>query len=63
MSTKCDICGKSRSVGNQISKSDNRTKRIWAPNIQHIRIVEKGQTMRKNVCTTCIRSGRITRAI
>ena len=63
MSTKCDICGKCRSVGNQISKSDNRTKRIWAPNIQRIRIVEKGQTMRKNVCTTCIRSGRITRAI
>ncbi|MGI6357573.1 MAG: 50S ribosomal protein L28 [Bacillota bacterium] len=63
MSTKCEICGKSRSVGNSISKSDNRTKRVWAPNIQRIRIVKDGRTMRANVCTTCIRSGRVTRAI
>ncbi len=63
MSTKCDICGKSRSVGNRITKSDNRIKRVWAPNIQRIRIVKEGRTMRANVCTTCIRSGRITRAI
>ncbi|HBK86406.1 MAG TPA: 50S ribosomal protein L28 [Firmicutes bacterium] len=63
MSSRCDICGKSRAVGHRISKSDNRVKRVWLPNIQRIRINLDGTTVRKNVCTTCIRSGRITRAI
>ncbi|MGI6343657.1 MAG: 50S ribosomal protein L28 [Bacillota bacterium] len=64
MSSKCEICGKSRSVGHRISKSDSKSKRVWLPNIQRIRVVEKnGQVLRRNVCTTCIRSGRVTRAI
>lgn len=63
MSSRCDICGKSRSVGHRISKADNRVKRVWLPNIQRIRINLNGTNVRKNVCTTCIRSGKITRAI
>lgn len=63
MSSRCDICGKARSVGNRISKADNRVKRVWLPNIQRIRINLNGTNVRKNVCTTCIRSGKITRAI
>lgn len=63
MSSRCDICGKSRSTGHRISRSDNRVKRVWLPNIQRIRIVLNDTNVRKNVCTTCIRSGRITRAI
>ncbi|NLY54741.1 MAG: 50S ribosomal protein L28 [Firmicutes bacterium] len=63
MSSKCDICGKTRSVGHRITRADNRVKRIWKPNIQRIRIVVDGRNVRKNVCTTCIRSGKITRAI
>lgn len=63
MSSRCDICGKSRSVGHRITRSDNRVKRVWSPNIQKIRININGTIVRKNVCTTCIRSGRITRAV
>lgn len=63
MSSKCDICGKTRTVGHRISRADNRIKRAWLPNIQRIRIVLDGRKVRKNVCTQCIRSGRVTRAI
>lgn len=63
MSKKCVICGKSRTTGHSISKADNRSKRVFNPNIQQIRVTENGRTVRRNVCTSCIRSGKVTRAV
>ncbi|MBN1233374.1 MAG: 50S ribosomal protein L28 [Candidatus Coatesbacteria bacterium] len=63
MSRVCDICGKRPVQGNRISHADNKTKRLWMPNLQKIRILIEGQKVRANVCTKCIRSGKITKAI
>jgi large subunit ribosomal protein L28 len=46
-----------------ISHSHRRTKRRWDPNIQRVRAVVNGSTKRINVCTSCIRAGKITKAV
>ncbi|MBR0130198.1 MAG: 50S ribosomal protein L28 [Firmicutes bacterium] len=63
MSKKCEICGKGQVSGNNVSHSRRRTRRKWNANIQSVRVVENGTIVRKNVCTSCIRSGKITRAM
>ena len=58
----CDVCGKGPGFGNSISHSHRRTPRRWNPNIQTVRALV-GRTPKKlNVCTSCIRAGKVTRA-
>ncbi|HHX13909.1 MAG TPA: 50S ribosomal protein L28 [Clostridiales bacterium] len=63
MSRKCEICGKGQVSGNKVSHSNRHTRRKWNANIQTVRVAENGAAVRKNVCTRCIRSGKITRAL
>ncbi|MFC1556674.1 50S ribosomal protein L28 [candidate division KSB1 bacterium] len=64
MAKKCEICGKSPITGNHISHAHNLNKRRWLPNLQKIRVVtENGSVKRMRVCTSCIRSGRITKPV
>jgi len=59
MARVCSICGKKPVVGNTVSHAHNKSKRLWRPNLQKVRIQENGQVVRKQVCTRCIRSGKI----
>ena len=61
MSKICEICGKRGSVGYNISHSHRKTKRKWLPNLQKVRALVDGQVKRMNVCTSCIRAGKITK--
>ena len=63
MSRKCEVCGKGQVSGNNVSHSNRHTRRKWNVNIQSVRINEKGTVRKANVCTRCIRSNKITRAI
>jgi large subunit ribosomal protein L28 len=45
-----------------VSHSHRRTKRRWNPNIQRVRALVKGAPTRVNVCTSCIKSGKIVKA-
>ncbi len=63
MSRKCEICGKGQVSGNNVSHSNRHTRRKWNANIQTVKVNESGTVTRKNVCTRCIRSGKITRAM
>ena len=64
MSRKCEICGKGQVSGNAVSHSNRHTRRKWNANIQTVRIQEENGTVRRaNVCTRCIRSNKINRAI
>lgn len=61
MSKKCEICGKSRSFGNNRSFSLRSSNRSWAPNIRKVRALVDGKPKRINVCTRCLRSGLVER--
>ena len=62
MADRCDICGKGRMVGNRVSHSNRKTKRVQRPNTQVVRAQVDGRVQRLRVCTRCIRSGLVTKA-
>jgi large subunit ribosomal protein L28 len=62
MSRKCEICGKGRLVGNNISHAHNKTKKVSYPNLQRVKVVRNGQSLKMSVCTRCIRSGKVQKA-
>ena len=62
MAQTCEICGKHRSVGNNVSHANNRTKRTWQANLQTVRAKVSGGVRRVLVCTRCLRSGKVTKA-
>jgi len=60
---KCEVCGKSVQFGHNVSHSNKKTQKIWHPNVKKIRVVENNRILRKNVCTRCIRSGKVQKAV
>ncbi|MEN9822556.1 MAG: ribosomal protein [Actinomycetota bacterium] len=62
MASVCEVCGKGPSWGMNVSHSHRRTKRRWNPNIQRVRALVSGTPRRLNVCTGCIKSGKIVKA-
>lgn len=62
MSKKCDLCGKKPMTGSNVSHAHNVTKRRFNPNIQRVRVMDKGRVKRMMVCTKCIKAGRIQKA-
>jgi large subunit ribosomal protein L28 len=63
MARECVICGKKRTTGFAVSHSNIKTKRAWLPNLQKIRIVRGGEVKRAYVCSRCLKSGKVQRAL
>ncbi|HHU30258.1 MAG: 50S ribosomal protein L28 [Bacillota bacterium] len=63
MSRKCFVCGKGSETGFSISHSHIKTKRTWKANVQRIKALINGTPRRVNVCTRCLKTGKIKRAI
>ncbi|MBS5517463.1 MAG: 50S ribosomal protein L28 [Christensenellales bacterium] len=61
MARVCAICNKSSHAGNQVSHSHRKTRRSWAPNLQRARVMIDGSPRTINVCTRCLRSGKVQR--
>jgi len=59
---KCCICGKSVVFGNTVSHSHRKTNRTWKPNIRRVKAVVNGSNKTVNVCSRCLRSGKVERA-
>jgi large subunit ribosomal protein L28 len=62
MSKICDICGKKPTIGYNVSHAHNKTKTRWYPNLQKVKTVRNGRNVKLRVCTSCIRSGLVTKA-
>jgi large subunit ribosomal protein L28 len=63
MARACAICGKRPQVGHRVSHSNIKTKRRWYPNLQKVHAIQNGTPRRIQVCTRCLRSGRVTKAV
>jgi large subunit ribosomal protein L28 len=63
LASVCDVCGKRPGFGMSVSHSHRRTHRRWNPNIQTVRaIVGRGTRKRLQVCTSCLKAGKVERA-
>ena len=76
MARVCEVCGKSAQMGNRIetrgkakylggvgTKITGKTRRQFRPNLQRVRVATPGGAKRRKVCTQCIRSGAIRKAV
>ncbi|HEY7660859.1 MAG TPA: 50S ribosomal protein L28 [Actinomycetota bacterium] len=63
MAAVCDVCGKKPFFGMRVSHSHRRTPRRWNPNVQRVRVVQNGTPKRMHVCTSCLKAGKVTRAV
>ena len=64
MSKFCDCCGRGPVTGNAVSHSNRHTRRRWLINIQSVRVdVGGGDTRKLHICTKCLRSGNVQRAV
>ncbi len=61
MGKYCEVCGKGVMSGNLVSHSNRKTRTSWAPNIQTVHVVINGKPTKLNVCTRCLRSGKVVR--
>jgi large subunit ribosomal protein L28 len=60
---KCDICSKDIAFGLNVSHSNRKSNRAWKPNVKKVKVLEDGTPKSLNVCTRCLRSNKVTRAV
>jgi large subunit ribosomal protein L28 len=59
----CDVCGKRNQSGHNVSHANNKTKRVFSPNLQTVRALVEGRPKRIRVCTRCLRSGKVKKSV
>ncbi|MEW6107806.1 MAG: 50S ribosomal protein L28 [Nitrospirota bacterium] len=59
----CIACGKKKTIGNNVSHANNKTKRQLMPNLQRTRIITANGVKRAYVCTRCLRSGVVKKVV
>lgn len=60
---KCEICGKGVTFGIKVSHSHRRSNKAWKPNVKKVKAIVNGSVKSVNVCTRCLRSGKVVRAV
>ncbi len=63
MARRCEICGKGPIFGHSISHSHRVTNRRWNPNLQRVHAIVDGKRKRIRVCTECLKSGKVQKAV
>lgn len=63
MAKKCEICGKSDLKAAKLTFSHKQIVKRQSPNLQEIRANVNGQTKKITVCTSCLRAGKVQKAI
>jgi large subunit ribosomal protein L28 len=56
MAYKCDLTGKGKQFGHNVSFSQRKTAKVWKPNLQTKTIVIDGQKVRLKLAASTIRT-------
>lgn len=68
MAARCEVCDKGPTFGNRVSRLGknalkrrvkSRNRRRFNPNIQRVRTTVGGTPTRVNVCTSCLKAGKV----
>lgn len=62
MARTCSVCDKGPMTGYHVSHANNRRKRRWFPNLQTVRVMVGSAPRRVQVCTQCLKSGKVVKA-
>ena len=60
--SRCHVCDKGVTYGNNVSHANNKVRRTWKPNLQVVRIEAGGKIVKVKVCTRCLAAGKVKRA-
>ena len=52
----CEISGKGKQIGNNVSFSQRHTKKVWEPNLQKKTLVIDGKKIRVKISTSALRT-------
>lgn len=63
MAKRCEICGKGPQFGAQISHAHNVTKKVRYPNLRRVKAVVDREVKYVKVCSRCLRSGKVQKAV
>jgi large subunit ribosomal protein L28 len=53
---KCEITGKGKQFGNNVSFSQRHTKKVWKPNLQSKTVIVDGKKVKLRISTQAIRT-------
>jgi len=53
---KCELTGKGKQFGNNVSFSQRHTKKVWEPNLQKKTVIVDGKKVKLKISTQAIRT-------
>ena len=63
MAKQCEICGKAAIKAAKRSFSNKQYVHTQEPNLQTVKAVVNGSVKKIRVCTSCIKAGKVQKAI
>ncbi len=63
MSKQCDVCGKTPLKAAKLTFSHKQIVKRQNPNLQEVKAIVNGETKRIKVCTSCLRAGKVQKAV
>ncbi|MFN0051211.1 MAG: 50S ribosomal protein L28 [Planctomycetales bacterium] len=76
MAQRCELCEKEPARGNQLAqrgkakylggngrKTTGISRRAFRPNLQRVRVQEGERVLTRRVCTQCLKSGKVVKAV
>ncbi|MDO5048021.1 MAG: 50S ribosomal protein L28 [Anaerococcus sp.] len=62
MARTCDICGKGTKTGYNVTFSHRQINRTFKANVHKVKALVDGTPKTINVCTKCLKSGKVEKA-
>ena len=63
MAKKCEICGKTPIKAAKLTFSHKQIVHTQEPNLQTVKVNINGTVKRITVCTSCLRAGKVQKAV
>lgn len=63
MAKQCEVCGKQALKSAKLTFSHKQIVKRQTPNLQDIRVNVNGQTKKMTVCTSCLKAGKVQKAV
>jgi len=63
MSKQCEVCGKAPLKAAKLTFSHKQIVHRQTPNLQTVKVNVNGTSKKMTVCTSCLRAGKVQKAV